>query len=167
MPKKRRSSKPSKRDSDRSGNNEKESAEPKKTSRKGGRRQRGIRRSHSSSSHQSGSSVVDNFKLRNMLEDEGLLIIPMSSDGNCLFRALSDQLLGDHGQKHDIIRAEICDFMERYEEEFKLFLVFEDDEGNNSEDAADFESYIESMRRSGAWGGECLFDSATGSNCWF
>jgi hypothetical protein len=44
--------------------------------------------------------------------------------------------------------------MEENEEKFKLFLVFEDDEGNNSEDAADFESYIDSMRRDGTWGGE-------------
>lgn len=89
-----------------------------------------------------------------MVEDEGLSIVTMSSDGNCLFRALSDQLLGDCGNKHGIIRAEICDFMEENEEKFKLFLVFEDDEGNNSEDAADFESYIDSMRRDGTWGGE-------------
>eukprot|EP00980_Cylindrotheca_fusiformis_P003757 scaffold834_cov123-Cylindrotheca_fusiformis.AAC.4 len=88
-----------------------------------------------------------------MLEEEGLLIIPMSSDGNCLFRALSDQLLGDRGKQHEIIRAEICDFMEENEEEFNLFMVFEDDEGNNSEDAADFDSYMGSMRQDGTWGG--------------
>jgi hypothetical protein len=152
MVKKGRSPKPSSRRSSlRSKNDENDTASTnsKQSNRKGGRRQNPIRRSNSSQTVNSG---VNDSKLRSMVEEEGLSIV--SSDGNCLFRALSDQLLGDCGNKHAIIRAEICDFMEKNEAKFKLFLVLEDDEGKNNLDAADFESYIDIMRRDGAWGGE-------------
>lgn len=84
------------------------------------------------------------------IKDEGQrTIVEMESDGNCLFRSLSDQLFWDHGAKHEDIRSEVCDFMESHEEEFSVFLVLDDDD----EDASDFNSYIESMRESGEWGG--------------
>ena len=34
-----------------------------------------------------------------------------------------------------------------------LFLVFEDDEEEQEEDAKDFDSYISNMREDGEWGG--------------
>ena len=95
---------------------------------------------------------VDDFKLRQSVEQDGYTIIDMSPDGNCLFRALSDQLHGDYGNNHEFVRSEICDFMEQNKEDFEIFLVFEDDEGD-SEDAEDFESYISNMRTDGEWGG--------------
>lgn len=96
---------------------------------------------------------VDNVKLKAALESEGLTIVDMSSDGNCLFRALSDQLYNDRGHHHGEIRSDICDFMALNEDEFKQFLVFEGD-GKNMQDATDFESYIADTRRDGVWGGE-------------
>lgn len=91
----------------------------------------------------------------------------MNADGNCLFRALSDQLYGDYGQQHAEVRSEVCDFMADNSDDFKVFLVFEDDNGDNDdgngkktssssaieEDAKDFESYISTMREDGEWGG--------------
>jgi OTU domain-containing protein 3 len=76
----------------------------------------------------------------------------MNADGNCLFRALSDQLYGDMGICHDHVRSDICDFMADNQDDFKVFLVF-DDEGDEGEDAKDFDSYISSMRQDGDWGG--------------
>ena len=73
------------------------------------------------------------------------------ADGNCLFRALSDQLFWDHGYNHEEVRSDVCDFLEMHEDEFSVFLVL--DENEDDEDAADFESYISSMRDSGEWGG--------------
>lgn len=87
-----------------------------------------------------------------MMEREGLSVVDMASDGNCLFRSVSDQLYGDHGNHHSEVRSEICDFMEDNEDEFKMFLVFDGD-GETKQDARDFESYIEDTRRDGVWGG--------------
>lgn len=85
-------------------------------------------------------------------EDGTLEIVDMNADGNCLFRALSDQLNGDHGGNHDQIRADICDYMEENKNDFSVFLVLEDD-GDEGEDATDFESYVKTMRDDGVWGG--------------
>ena len=99
-------------------------------------------------------SGVDDYKLRESVERDGMSIIDMHSDGNCLFRSLSDQLFGDYGEDHETVRSEICDFMERNKEDFEIFLVFQDEgDPNTEEDAADFESYISTMRQDGEWGG--------------
>ena len=76
----------------------------------------------------------------------------MIADGNCLFRALSDQLHGDYGGNHDQIRADICDYMEENKNDFSAFLVLEGD-GDEEEDAADFESYVTTMRENSCFGG--------------
>ena len=73
----------------------------------------------------------------------------MCSDGNCLFRSLSDQLYYDYGGNHDEVRREICDYLENHEDEFSIFLVLDEED----EDAADFDSYVQSMREDGEWGG--------------
>ena len=83
---------------------------------------------------------------------DGLSIVDMNADGNCLFRSLSDQLYGDYGNRHDEVRSDVCDFLQDNEEEFKFFLVFEDDT-EEEEDAKDFESYVSNMREDGEWGG--------------
>ena len=97
----------------------------------------------------------DNTKLQKTLDADGLEIIEMNSDGNCLFRALSDQLFGDHGNNHWDVRSDVCDFIKSHEGDFKVFLVFEDedDEDQEEEDARDFEHYIQNMRQDGEWGG--------------
>ena len=97
----------------------------------------------------------DYTKLRTTLDADGLEIVDMDPDGNCLFRSLSDQLFGDCGNAHFDVRSAVCDFMEKNEGDFRVFLVFEDedDEDQDEEDARDFEHYIENMRREGEWGG--------------
>jgi len=67
----------------------------------------------------------------------------MASDGNCLFRALADQLRGkpqDHGE----IREHIVGFMEEHEDDFAPFV--EDDEK--------WVDYVPRMRNEGEWGGQ-------------
>jgi OTU domain-containing protein 3 len=81
--------------------------------------------------------------------DDNRTIVDMEADGNCLFRALSDQLYMDFGNMHADIRSDIADYLEAFEEDFIHFLVLEDED----EDAADFESYVYSMRQDGEWGG--------------
>ena len=67
-------------------------------------------------------------KLQKNLDAENLLIIDMSPDGNCLFRSLSDQLYGDYGNRHSDVRETVCDYMEKNEADFIVFLVFEDED---------------------------------------
>jgi uncharacterized protein YozE (UPF0346 family) len=62
--------------------------------------------------------------------------------GNCLFRALSDQVTGTNKQ-HFEIRRQIIDYIESHKEHYSLFI--EDDEP--------FDDYISRMRTTGEWGG--------------
>ena len=96
--------------------------------------------------------ILNSPRFCHLIITDGLTIVDMNSDGNCLFRALSDQLYRDLGHRHDEVRSDVCDFMADNEDEFKLFLVFEDD-GEEEEDAKDFEHYISNMREDGEWGG--------------
>ena len=100
-------------------------------------------------------SVDQEKRLKNTLRMDGLEIVEMSPDGNCLFRSLSDQLFGDYGKSHGDVRSAICDYIEKHKEDFKVFLVFEDkdDEDQQEEDARDFEHYVETIRKDGEWGG--------------
>jgi OTU domain-containing protein 3 len=81
--------------------------------------------------------------------DDNRTVVDMEADGNCLFRALSDQLYWDFGNMHADIRSDISDYLEAFEADFSSFLVLEDED----EDAADFESYVHTMRQDGEWGG--------------
>lgn len=79
-------------------------------------------------------------------------IVEMAADGNCLFRSISDQLYYDYGSRHEQIRSEICHYLEAREEDFRDFLVL--DENDDDEEAApDFNSYVKAMRNDGTWGG--------------
>lgn len=98
----------------------------------------------------SRKSEDDSF--RKQLEHDGTMSInEMASDGNCLFRSLSDQLYHDYGNHHEEIRQDVCDFIELMEDEFSVFLVL--DENEEDEDAANFEEYVQTMRSEGEWGG--------------
>lgn len=82
-------------------------------------------------------------------QDGSRKIINIEADGNCLFGSLSDQVYYDFGRSHSEIRHDVCDFIEALESEFAGFLVLDDED----EDATDFESYVQSMREEGEWGG--------------
>lgn len=97
--------------------------------------------------------IQDDYQFRKSLESDGLSIADMAADGNCLFRALSDQLYGDYGNCHEEIRSDICDYMAVNQDDFKVFLVLDDDSCEEGDDGKDFESYIDKMRQDGEWGG--------------
>lgn len=94
----------------------------------------------------------DDYKLRQLIQGSNSEreIVEMEADGNCLFRSLSHQLHRDFGQRHDTIRHEICNFLEENKEEFRIFLLMDDEE----EDVRDFDSYVSEMRKDGTWGGD-------------
>ena len=91
----------------------------------------------------------DDDMFRESLVNQGNTINDMDSDGNCLFRSISDQLYHDNGAKHDIVRHDICEFLSSNKEEFAGFLLMNDDD----EDVLDIDEYIEKMREDGEWGG--------------
>ena len=81
----------------------------------------------------------------------GLRVNEVDADGNCLFRALSDQIEGS-AKHHGKYRDEIVAFMRRDEERFKWFV--EDDE--------DWDDYLARIGRDG----ECASASLCGSRRW-
>jgi OTU domain-containing protein 3 len=81
-----------------------------------------------------------------------LYIRDMGSDGNCLFRAMADQLYSSE-HECDEVRATLCDFVEANRLDFEPFI--EDDEP--------FDDYIERMREDGEWGGN--FELAAAVQC--
>lgn len=66
----------------------------------------------------------------------------MSGDGNCLFRALSDQYHGSDKQ-HREVRQQVCQYLRDNEEEYQYFV----------EDDRSFEQHVSCMERDGTYGG--------------
>lgn len=93
---------------------------------------------------------LENERIRSLLESLGLSIFPVrykqiASDGNCLFRALSHQLLQKTSQNlpHNQIRLEIVSYISSHAADFLPFLV----EGES------IESHCAKMQQLGEWGG--------------
>ena len=78
------------------------------------------------------------------LETQGFIIEEVLKDGNCLFRALSHQLLNDQDH-HQKLRNIAVDFIQQNEKIVKDFLLPE--VGDN------LHSYISNMIKDGSWGG--------------
>jgi hypothetical protein len=76
-------------------------------------------------------------------------IMSMEPDGNCLFRSISDQLNHDNGSAHGFTRHQITNHIHRHGNEFKYFLLLQDDH----KDISDLDSYIHKMGQNGIWGG--------------
>ena len=82
------------------------------------------------------------FKLKQQLRPFGLEVREITGDGNCLFRAISDQMTGSENM-HSEYRNLACEFMSNNSEDFAPFV----------EDDQTFESYISSMKNTSTWGG--------------
>lgn len=78
----------------------------------------------------------------------GLEIRNAQSDGNCLFRAISDQMHGTQSY-HAKYRLEIVKYMSRNRAEFIPFYI-----GN-------YDQYLSKMSRDGEWGGNMELISAS------
>lgn len=71
-----------------------------------------------------------------------LKIKEIKGDGNCLFRALSDQLFGNEQQYSDL-RQQACQLIEENKDVYRFYI----------EDDVTIEDYIDDMRKDGVWGG--------------
>jgi OTU domain-containing protein 3 len=78
-----------------------------------------------------------------MMHSLGLTVRLVRGDGNCMFRAIADQLSGDQ-ECYMSFREKIMDYIESRQDHFSLFM--EDDEK--------FEVYLDRMRQDTEWGGQ-------------
>lgn len=73
----------------------------------------------------------------------GLSLRDVEGDGNCLFRALSDQLYGDQSH-HPDLRRWVCDWIMEHKEEMEFWVQV-------CTDGEQFEAYVERMRKHGEY----------------
>ena len=88
--------------------------------------------------------------MRAQLRDIGLRVEPMAADGNCFFRALSDQRWGDDSH-HAALRRDVVEYMKKNREAFEPFI--EDDEK--------WDTYVARMSEDGAWAGNVELQAAS------
>ena len=82
-------------------------------------------------------------KFRKQLASYGLKCIEMGGDGNCLFRAIADQLDGDE-KLHRKYRKDAVDQLESNKDIYSPFI--EDDET--------IDQYLADIEKDGTWGGQ-------------
>lgn len=65
----------------------------------------------------------------------------VKSDGNCVYRAVSDQLTGEENL-HDLYRKFACDYIQAHRDDYEPFVEDET-----------FEEYLEDISQEGVWAG--------------
>ena len=80
-----------------------------------------------------------------MKNEHGYKIREIADDGNCLFRALADQVYGDQEQ-HVVVRDRACKYMDLHREKFSQFI-------DTDVIFRDFSHYLKNMRKLKTWGG--------------
>jgi len=117
-----------------------------------GKKKKKIQEGNKNKVHASGD---DDF--RKFVEQNNARVInEMAEDGNCLFRSLCDQLHSDFGSKHDVVRSEVCVYLEENEDNFKCFIVVEEDDEMDfdlDDHASSYTEYMDRMKQEGEWGG--------------
>lgn len=74
------------------------------------------------------------------LYPEGLTIRDVADDGNCFFRAVSDQLYGSE-ERHIELRHRACEYLIRHKHRYQYFV----------NDEQSFDEYVADMRNDGVW----------------
>lgn len=65
------------------------------------------------------------MSLREQLRQNGMTLRRIEGDGNCLFRAFSDQIHGDQSL-HKELRKKVTEFMKEQRDDFEPFVVDSD-----------------------------------------
>ena len=94
---------------------------------------------HQAYGYSSLSSKETAFEER--MEAIGLHIVQVEADGNCLFRALANQIYCDEN-RHKELRLQCIEHMLENRDRYEIFCTFE------------FDSYIARMQVGGTWAGE-------------
>ena len=84
---------------------------------------------------------IKKFKVQ--LSEHCLKLKEIGGDGNCFFRAISDQYLGDESM-HYIYRLKAVDYIRDNKDDYVPFI--EDDET--------IDQYCDAMAKDGVWGGQ-------------
>lgn len=85
---------------------------------------------------------IDAFNV--ILRKKNLYVRDVSSDGNCLFRAVSDQLYGSESRQREL-RQQACRYMRDHETSFAPFI--------DTDSYSSFASYVQNMEVENRWGG--------------
>ncbi|KAL6844393.1 hypothetical protein ACP4OV_026066 [Aristida adscensionis] len=93
---------------------------------------------------------ADLAEFRAQLDSLGLKIVEVTSDGNCFFRAMGDQLEGSE-EEHMKYRAMVVEYIVKHREEFEPFI----------EDEVPFDEYCDSMLKDGTWAGHMELQAAS------
>ncbi len=110
-----------------------------------------------SSSYLADDKNFDSFSAQ--LAKLGLELRDITGDGNCCFRALSDQMNGDESL-HLEFRRRVCEYMQRNREEFEPFVAaLIDDENDDdtkknkktSKNMDAFDLYIKNLEKPGTY----------------
>lgn len=98
---------------------------------------------------------TDYERLRQRLELYGLQEKVVRGDGNCQFRAISDQLYGDP-ERHKEVREQVILQLRNNEALYRDYVA--DDDGG-------FEAYLNRMAQDGAWGDHITLQAAADVYC--
>uniref|UniRef100_A0A3B4AHU3 OTU domain-containing protein 3 n=1 Tax=Periophthalmus magnuspinnatus TaxID=409849 RepID=A0A3B4AHU3_9GOBI len=91
---------------------------------------------------QDGDDGAEFLSFSNQLQALGLKLREVPGDGNCLFRALGDQLEG-HSRAHLRLRQETVDYMNSHRQDFEPFV----------EDDVPFEQHLSNLSQPGTFAG--------------
>lgn len=105
-----------------------------------GRRQRTSRAVSVTQSRPVEDEELDIDAFSHSLEPSGLAIRDVSNDGNCFFRAVSDQLYGTE-EYHMKLRERACDYLLAHKDHYQCFV----------DDEQSFDDYVADMRADGVW----------------
>ncbi|KAK4053642.1 hypothetical protein OIO90_003881 [Microbotryomycetes sp. JL221] len=92
-----------------------------------------------------GSDPLQEEKvLKAQLSQNGLYLANTLGDGNCLFRALSDQMMGNESS-HAIIRHQVCEYLAQNADRYSPYVDEDSVPGG-------FQGHVASMRQLGTYG---------------
>lgn len=102
---------------------------------------------------QISARTAEKIKLKKILDDNGLRLVDMPSDGNCLYSSLCHQLRLNGTEKSvKDLRLSTGDFMRENPDEFLPFLVHPD--SGDSLSADDFQKYCKEIVDTNTWGSQ-------------
>lgn len=104
----------------------------------------GVGKKSASKKPKNNDLLLKEKEFPSLLAQKGLQIKPVIGDGNCLFRAISDQLYDDE-KYHSNIRKYCLDYIELEENFFRNYVV-------QGAIASRFKDYISKKRKDGVWG---------------
>lgn len=98
---------------------------------------------HEAADASTDSEDADLERVAKGLKRYGLAVRDVRRDGNCFFRAVSDQMYGTE-EHHAYLRDLCCDYMEKHEDDLAPFL---------DDTESDYAAYVDHMREDGVWAG--------------